>query len=224
MILYLQHDRGDGEIDTYHLKPGRRYHIGRGSTCEVRILDLKLSRKHAALEWEDGAWRFVDLGSTNGCLINGEEAVGAAVITPGTRLELGQTVLTASRLATLDEDPDAPAAPAPRASGELLPDEESSAATLPVGQAVEPRKPVIPAARPTPIPAVVPTPRPASGTPGSASLQTPTAKVEAGPANVFVTVLGRRIGPLTRPQARELKSRELRGTLKPEDLDGLPQG
>ena len=24
-----------------HLKPGRRYYIGRGSTCEVRILDLK---------------------------------------------------------------------------------------------------------------------------------------------------------------------------------------
>ena len=42
MIIRLQHQRSDGDVDTYHLKSGRRYHIGRGSACEVRILDLKL--------------------------------------------------------------------------------------------------------------------------------------------------------------------------------------
>ena len=73
MILLLQHQRPDGEVDTYHLKPGRRYHIGRGSACEVRILDLKLSRKHCTIEFGDGAWNIIDLLSTNGCKLDGEQ-------------------------------------------------------------------------------------------------------------------------------------------------------
>jgi hypothetical protein len=40
---------------------------------------------------------------------------------------------------------------------------------------------------------------------------------------LFITVLGRRIGPLAREQARELKARELRGQLTAADLDQLPQ-
>ena len=40
----------------------------------------------------------------------------------------------------------------------------------------------------------------------------------------FITVLGRRIGPLTRAAARELKARELKGTLTTADLAQYPQG
>lgn len=232
MILYLQHERGDGEVDTYHLKPGRRYHIGRGSTCEVRILDLKLSRKHAALEWMDGGWRFLDLGSTNGCRLDGEEAIGATAVKPGSRIELGQTTLVVARLADDDDDPDGTptvstvsAPPARhRTPGELMPDEDSSSTTAP---AVEPKPdeaiPEAFSADPTPAAnRALPPPTPAA--PVSAATQSPTAKIDAGAATFFVTVLGRRIGPLTRPQARDLKARELRGDLKPEDLAGLPQG
>lgn len=228
MILYLQHERGDGEVDTYHLKPGRRYHIGRGSTCEVRILDLKLSRKHSALEWMDGAWRFLDLGSTNGCRLDGEEVLGATAVHPGSRIELGQTTLLVARLADDQDDPDATptvatvSAPPPRhrTPAELMPDEDSSAATA---AAVERKPGEIPpeamASDPTPLANRALPPAPAAN-----ATQPPTTKIPAGEATFFITVLGRRIGPLARPQARELKARELRGDLKPEDLDGLPQG
>lgn len=39
----------------------------------------------------------------------------------------------------------------------------------------------------------------------------------------YITVLGRRIGPLTRLDARDLKARELKGTLTTADLDTYPQ-
>ena len=83
MILRLQHQRPDGEVDSYYLKPGRRYHIGRGSACEVRILDLKLSRKHCALEFGDQGWQAVDLMSTNGCTVDGEQIVGNVPVAAG---------------------------------------------------------------------------------------------------------------------------------------------
>ena len=63
-FLRLQYTRSDGEIDTYHLKSGRRYNVGRGSICEVRILDMRLSRKHCAVECINGEWMVADLGKS----------------------------------------------------------------------------------------------------------------------------------------------------------------
>jgi hypothetical protein len=40
----------------------------------------------------------------------------------------------------------------------------------------------------------------------------------------YITLLGRRVGPLTRATARELKSRELKGTLTTADLEQYPLG
>ncbi len=94
MILRLQHQRPDGEVDSYYLKPGRRYHIGRGSGCEIRILDLKLSRKHCALEFSGDRWQVVDLLSTNGCTLNGEQIVGTVPIAKGAVIAAGSTSMT----------------------------------------------------------------------------------------------------------------------------------
>lgn len=233
MILYLQHQRSDGEVDTYHLKPGRRYHIGRGSTCEVRILDLKLSRRHAALEWLEGGWRLIDLGSTNGCRLDGEEVTGMAVVRAGMRIEAGHSRLVVAHLAEPAEDPDSSAARR-AASREWLPDDEASASTVVGLRPTALERP--PAA---PIPEAMgsdPTPRytPSLAVPGPTPMPAPAEQISGDPAQAvtspvaagafFVTVLGRRIGPLDRAQARELKVRELRGDLRPEDLDGLPQG
>ncbi len=119
MIIRLQHPRPDGNVDTYHLAPGRKYHIGRGSGCEVRILDFKLSRKHCAIEYGAGEWMISDLCSTNGCKINGDQIVGATVLLEGAKIDLGQTQLRVERIHGEDEDlpgddSDAsPAAPSP---------------------------------------------------------------------------------------------------------------
>jgi predicted component of type VI protein secretion system len=113
MILELQHRRPDGDVDTYHLKPGRRYHLGRGSNCEVRILDLKLSRKHAAIEFLEGAWQLIDLCSTNGCRLDGETMVGTVPLKSGHQIEIGQTALVVQAIVPRDGS----AAPAHASSG-----------------------------------------------------------------------------------------------------------
>jgi pSer/pThr/pTyr-binding forkhead associated (FHA) protein len=103
MIIRLQHVRSDGESDLYHLKSGRRYHIGRGSGCEVRILDLKLSRKHCAIEFDHDGWQLVDLASTNGCKLDGEQLVGSAPLKAGSVIMIGQTELSVTRILADDE-------------------------------------------------------------------------------------------------------------------------
>jgi len=98
MIIRLQHQRSDGENDIYHLKSGHRYHLGRGSACEVRILDLKLSRKHCAIEYSEGEWRVIDLASTNGCKVDGDQIVGSVALKTGTQIEIGQSTLKVIRI------------------------------------------------------------------------------------------------------------------------------
>ena len=346
MILELQHRRPDGDIDTYHLKPGRRYHLGRGSGCEVRILDLKLSRKHAAIEFQDQAWTLIDLCSTNGCRLNGETMIGTAPLVTGSTIEIGQTALMIGQLtgqvtdkvtgneaarseslsavtaqAMPAQNPDAgypsdefdsasnkalsalhptPSTPAPV---EREPKSETlRPAPAPVFEATEDRssmvaktppapstpvaarrspdrardmvKPVtisplvveagagtaIPPSResavveldatvstlpmrvkPTPPPFVQPkNPTPLPNAPqvapaairiaaGSASVSATAQTTGAGNVansderSYFITVLSRRIGPLSRAVARDLKARELKGTLRLADLDPYPQ-
>lgn len=50
----------------------RLFVIGRGvQWADLPLRDGNVSRKHAQLEWADGAWFLVDLGSTNGVELNG---------------------------------------------------------------------------------------------------------------------------------------------------------
>lgn len=302
MILRLQHQRPDGEIDSYYLKPGRRYHIGRGSACEVRILDLKLSRKHCALECNERGWQAVDLMSTNGCTLDGDQIVGSVPVTTGSVLEAGQTRLTVAAIfdparegepaaattatthgqadADADHDhtettmpeleqeplPDGPHDAAAKNESDrgnswepepnsdaltktdaLIPNPSADASPIPGAAALKARKPAgandprrptavfraedlrtdddeqdnlatrlhAPEAHKAP-PAPVAPPRPVapSTTPGTDSQE----------RTFYITVLGRRVGPLTRAAARELKARELKGTLTTADLEQYPLG
>jgi pSer/pThr/pTyr-binding forkhead associated (FHA) protein len=310
MILLLQHQRPDGEIDSYHLKPGRRYHIGRGSACEVRILDLKLSRKHCAIEFSDNEWKIIDLLSTNGCKLNGEQIVGTIPLQAGSRIEAGQTLLTVASLGAAPvsapaHDTDTPSEDVSddhtettkplqqeslpedgtgRAAAEKQDDESNvwepepevdplnqtdaltpnrrtedqrppatkrptpAAATKEPGTASrranpEPRRPTAvfrsedqtanappdtevtqklrqdTAALTAHAPDAV-APTAATPPPPPATTKPPTSEERA----FYITVLGRRVGPLTRAAARELKARELRGSLTTADLEGYPLG
>ena len=71
---------------------GERAVLGRGSGADINLEDNGVSRQHALLEERLGALFVVDLGSTNGTLINGER-VKRKKLGAGDRLQVGQTQL-----------------------------------------------------------------------------------------------------------------------------------
>ncbi|MDQ3646819.1 MAG: DUF3662 and FHA domain-containing protein [Actinomycetota bacterium] len=67
--------------------------IGRISSSDVVLADPNVSRRHAELRREDGRWRLVDLGSTNGTLVNGKLAMEHD-LRDGDELSFGKVQLT----------------------------------------------------------------------------------------------------------------------------------
>jgi pSer/pThr/pTyr-binding forkhead associated (FHA) protein len=64
---------------------GERVMIGRLKACDICLSDANASRQHAALERDGDGWTLVDMGSTNGTLVNGER-------TDRTRLHNGDII------------------------------------------------------------------------------------------------------------------------------------
>lgn len=71
---------------------GDRVTVGRLSSCGVCLSDVNVSREHAAFEREGSGWAAVDLGSTNGTLVNGEH-VGRRRLSDGDIVTVGITEL-----------------------------------------------------------------------------------------------------------------------------------
>lgn len=71
---------------------GERLVIGRLKTCDVCLGDANASRQHAALEREGTGWALVDLGSTNGTLVN-DEPVDRARLRDGDVITIGVSKL-----------------------------------------------------------------------------------------------------------------------------------
>jgi hypothetical protein len=64
--------------------------LGRSRDCDVRVNDANVSRRHAEFRHEDDAWWIVDLGSTNGTVVNGRRAERER-LRNGDRITLGAT-------------------------------------------------------------------------------------------------------------------------------------
>lgn len=82
--------------------------VGRGAEADLRINDPGVSRRHAEIRVSTGAARptvtIVDLGSTNGTLVNGYK-VDRAALTEGGQVKIGNTTLTVTfeRVSSPDE-------------------------------------------------------------------------------------------------------------------------
>jgi hypothetical protein len=70
--------------------------LGRGTDCDLRLVDAGVSRHHAELRIEDGEVVLVDLGSTNGTFVNGQP-VRRVILADGTQVTLGRTTLVFRR-------------------------------------------------------------------------------------------------------------------------------
>jgi pSer/pThr/pTyr-binding forkhead associated (FHA) protein len=64
---------GDRAGTTYLVKDDRMTIIGRDAECQIRIQDPDASRRHAAIQPFGREFYIMDMGSTNGTLINGQQ-------------------------------------------------------------------------------------------------------------------------------------------------------
>ena len=71
---------------------GRALSIGKDRTCDLRIADASVSRRHAAITPSPQGFLIEDLGSTNGTEVN-DLVVKAALLTPGCTIRLGDVRL-----------------------------------------------------------------------------------------------------------------------------------
>lgn len=63
--------------------------IGRAAECDIQVPDDNVSRKHVRLDIIGGALKVTDMGSANGCLINGSK-ITSAYARPGDVLTVAQ--------------------------------------------------------------------------------------------------------------------------------------
>ena len=70
--------------------------IGRSKDCDIRISDPNVSRRHAEIRQEGSTYWIVDLGSTNGIVVNGH-ALKRAKLDDDDRITLGSTEIVFHR-------------------------------------------------------------------------------------------------------------------------------
>ena len=80
------------EKDTVWELPGFRTIIGRDSSCDIAIRDLKSSRIHAEILQKGDTFLFSDMKSRNGSFINNER-ITQQVLVPGDQIKIGDTVI-----------------------------------------------------------------------------------------------------------------------------------
>lgn len=66
--------------------------LGRGIDADIQLEDEAASRKHAAIQRDEGGFLLVDLGSTNGTFVN-DERVQQHRLAAGDRIRIGSHVL-----------------------------------------------------------------------------------------------------------------------------------
>jgi pSer/pThr/pTyr-binding forkhead associated (FHA) protein len=66
--------------------------VGRAPENDIQLEVLDVSRRHARIEFDAGMFQIIDLGSTNGTLLNGVP-VDRSFLRHGDRLTLGTVVL-----------------------------------------------------------------------------------------------------------------------------------
>jgi hypothetical protein len=86
---------GDGVQRSYDISTPVTL-LGRGTDCDLRLVDPGVSRHHAEIRVEGPEIVLVDLGSTNGSFMNGQP-IRRVTLVDGSRITMGRTTLVFRR-------------------------------------------------------------------------------------------------------------------------------
>jgi len=77
-----------------HAVKDESFVIGRSSKADLTIPDRSMSRMHARIFLNEGAWYVEDLGSRNGTLLGGRQVESPAQVGHGSIMQVGSTSVT----------------------------------------------------------------------------------------------------------------------------------
>ena len=77
--------------------------LGRGVGCDIRLRDHEVSRNHAIIDFDQGAWNVRDNQSSNGTLINGIRC-NTHRLHQGDRIHVGGSIIAFSLEAAADDE------------------------------------------------------------------------------------------------------------------------
>lgn len=82
-------------VGSWTLRPGQAFVIGRDASCQVRLEDRSVSRRHAVVELTGDGVLVKDLGSRNGTFVSGKLVMkeDGELVGPGERLRVGDREL-----------------------------------------------------------------------------------------------------------------------------------
>jgi FHA domain len=89
--------QGRSEAKPRTVKLSASMTVGRAPECELRIDDTYASQQHARVFAKNGSWFIEDLGSTNGTFVNDQKLAAPAMLQPGDKVRVGQTMLELRR-------------------------------------------------------------------------------------------------------------------------------
>ena len=89
MPYLMQQDQRGVTVQGWELGPTTKV-FGRGEEADMQIADDAMSRKHFAIEFQDGGHQVVDQNSTNGTRLN-DERVRAKRLKAGDVIRAGNT-------------------------------------------------------------------------------------------------------------------------------------
>ena len=139
--------------------------IGRADYNDLMLPDESVSTTHAKLQRREGVWILVDLDSTNGTFIDGDQIKGEAPLAPGATVRFGDVSLV---FEPTDDGADVAKGGGTRVMEQMV-----------MSPSAPPRPP---ATRPAPaIPAVPPKPKPAAPKPAAAKPEPTKPKPGAKP-------------------------------------------
>jgi phosphoserine phosphatase RsbU/P len=97
----LQVFRGEVAEEEYELNAPMAV-IGRGASCDIRLVDPSVSRHHARIVRVNDGYFIEDAGGRNGTFVNGELLVGSSPLQDGDRIRVQSVTMVFHRLASAD--------------------------------------------------------------------------------------------------------------------------